>query len=67
MTKELREIPIEAFESKATIKAYLESEKISTVVTPAGIENDADDVVDLCFDVLKQMCTKLNVKLKNEN
>jgi hypothetical protein len=36
----------------------------STVVTPSGIENDADDVVDLCFDVLKQMCAKVNVKLK---
>jgi hypothetical protein len=67
MIKELREIPVEAFESKATIKAYLEAENISTVVTPGGIENDANDVVDLCFDVLKQMCEKVNVKIKNEN
>jgi hypothetical protein len=67
MTKELREIPIEAFESRATIKAYLEAEKISTVVTPSGIENDANDVVDLCFQIFRFMRSQINVKLKNEN
>jgi hypothetical protein len=66
MTKELREIPIEAFESKATIKAYLESENISTVVTPGGLQNSAKNVI-LFYRTIRSIRKKIEVKLKNEN